>query len=709
MASFFSASLPAPTGNAAVIAHDDDLFSVLAREEARLLLAQPAIDHDFGYPTSHRVGYWSPVSAGSWEVEGLGHEPEACHLDEEVSEEETESEDELRPSQRAMKKPVGAWGPAGSGRGEGERSSSEGVPIADTPEEQEEEEDEEYEDEDDDEYAPAAAPARPIRRVAGGQQPARISAAPAPAIASRKSTAWSTAEDAVCIKLMKEVCTQAQYAAIARTEKRFEVVADRMGEAGFVRTASGVKLQWNRRLRKDSKFEDRGEKKRASGLTTSALRQGTKRGTLAVTSLVATPSEGSSSSSRKGKRKAIYIDSDNENDDDDDDDFLSAPRPSKPAKCVRSTSVASSSAVPSTQDVAYYDLSTDNIITGSRASRQRRAPSITTTPARSSRSKPVSTISNDDNDDDEQEVIPAPKPSTRSTQLKRARIIDDDDEDEEPSTAAPQPKRKRMSDFTPVNKYSKKDDRLLDRNNKSDYIEYINSTLHYTRPISPEPAYNSKAYWQKVLDDRKARVAREREEAERQRQAEEEEEEEEDDEDPIITTADRAKKSRELRRQNAGTNGISTIRSLSPVEPSPPVESSSPIKPSSITKPSSATKPASTTTKFSIDNPFGLAKPPTFNRAPTFARPAPLNRPSPFSRPPLFSRPSSSSAESSSNTRPSSATGSSLTGRLVGSTISRSSTRPSSTTTSSPSVDNDRSSTQRDPRRQQTSSYRRLG
>jgi hypothetical protein len=491
---------------------------------------------------------------------------------------------------------------------------------------------------------------------------------------------------------MKEVCTQAQYAAIARTEKRFEVVADRMGEAGFARTASGVKLQWNRRLRLDSKFEDRGEKKRASGLTTSALRQGTKRSTLAATSLVATPSEGSSSSSRNGKRKAIYIESDNEN--DDDDDFISAPRPSKPAKRVRSTSVASSSAVPSTQDVAYYDLSTDNIITGSRASRQRRAPSITTTPARSSRSKAVSTISNDDNDDEEQEVIPAPKPPTRSNQLKRARIIEDD-EDEEPSTAAPQRKRKRMSDFTPVNKYSKKDDRLLDRNNSSDYIEYLTPSLHYTRPISPEPAYNSKAYWEKVLRDRNARDAKLREEAERQRQAEEEEEE--DDEDPIITTADRAKKSRELRRQNAGTNAISTIRSPSPVEPSSPVKSSSPIKPSSITKPSSIIKPASTTSKFSINNPFGVAKPPSMNRAPTFTRPAPLNRPSSFSRPPLFSRPSSSS-----NTRPS------LTGRLSGSTISRSSTRHSSTTTSSPSVDNDRITTQRDPRRQQTSSYRRL-
>jgi hypothetical protein len=531
-----STSRPAPTGNAAVIAHGDDLPSYLACVEASFPVVPVSNNCDrHRYLDPYWASYWSSVLAESQEEEGLGHEPEACHSEEEVSEGETESEDELRPKQLAMKRPMGALSPSGSGHGKGERAPSEGIPIADTPEEQEEEEDE---DDDDDEYAPGAASARPVRRVAGGQQPARISVAPTPAIGSRRSTSWSAAEDAACTRLMKEVCTQPQYAAIARTEKRFEVVADRMQrEAGFVRTAAGVKMQWNRALRQASKFEDRGEKKRASGLTTSALGSGskTKRGTLAVTSLAATPSRSttssataaqstetnSSSSVRDGKRKAIIIDSDH----DDDEDF-SAPRPSKPAKRARTTAVASSSAVPSTQDVAYYDLSTENIIAGPRSSRHRRAPTVeassSTTPARSSRQQSI-VISDDA--DEEDEVTAAPKPSTRSNNLKRARIIEDDDDDQETSATAPQskrskvsdeqsnsdaqPKRKRMANFDPVNKYSKKDNRLLDRNKKSDYIEYINSTLHYTRDISPEPAPTSKAYWQKILRDRQARVAKE--------------------------------------------------------------------------------------------------------------------------------------------------------------------------------------------------------
>ncbi|KAI4755139.1 hypothetical protein E4T52_12861 [Aureobasidium sp. EXF-3400] len=715
------------------------------------------------YPISHRVGSWSPVPVppreGPCPVEGCSfYVPEASVSDEEVSEEETDSdEDVLRPSQRAEKKPVGACGAAGSGQGEGERASSEGVPIADTPEEQpeqEEEEDEEYV-EDDDEYAPAAAPARPVRRVAGGQQPARISVAPAPAINSRKATAWSAAEDAACIKLMKEVCTLAQYAAIAGTEKRFEVVADRMQrEAGFVRTASGVKLQWNRRLRLASKFEDRGEKKRASGLTTSALGQGTKRGTLAVTSLVATPSSSGTNSSsspaqstetsnlpssRNGKRKAITIDSD----DDEDDDFVSAPRPSKPAKRVRSTSVASSSAVPSTQDVAYYDLSTENIITGSRASRHRRAPTVeassAVSPTRSSRQKPTT---NDDNDD-EQEIIPPPKPSTRSSLLKRARTINDDDEDEEPSTAPPQPKRskvsdeqsnsdtqpkrKRMANFDPVNKYSKKDGRLLDKKKKSDYIEWINPAMHDQRPITPEPAYNTKAYWEKLLRDRQAALAKQREEAERQRQAQEEEDEE--DEDPIMTTADKAKKNRELRRQRlnaAMEKSLSTAKSPSPVKPSSTTKPSSTATTSSSINPIPATRPlssnrfSSTATTASINNPFSVSGPFSASilasaKRPSavVTRPAPSTSTSPYTRPSLTGR-------TSPTVEPSSFRRTTWTGRPFGSTIDRSNnrtsmtdrplgtidhraTRPSSTTSSS-IINNDHSSTQPDRHNQQPSS-----
>jgi hypothetical protein len=732
-----STSRPAPTGNDAVTAHGDDMSIYLAREEARLSVVPVSNNCDLVLDPWW-VSYWSSVSAESQEEEGLGHEPEACHSEEEVSEEGTESEDEIRPSQTAMKKSVGALSPAGSGHGEEERASSEGIPIADTPEEQEEEEDE------DDEYAPGAASARPVRRVAGGQQPARISVAPTPAIISRRVTSWSATEDAACTRLMKEVCTQPQYAAIARTEKRFEVVANRMQrEAGFVRTGASVKMQWNRALREASKFEDRGEKKRTSGLTTSALGSGskTKRGTLAVTSLAATPSRSttssataaqptetsSSSSVRNGKRKAVIIDSDSDDDDDDDDKDFSAPRPSKPAKRARTTSVASSSAVPSTQDVAYYDLSTENIITGSRTSRNRRAPTVEassfTTPARSSRQQPI-TINDDA--DEEDEVIAAPKPSTRSNNLKRARTIDDD-EDEEPSTTVPQskrskvsdeqptsdahptsdaqPKPKRMSSFDPVNKYSKKDNRLLDRNKRSDYIEFINSTPHYTRAISPEPAPTSKAYWEKVLHDRQARLAKEREEAERQRQAELEEEEE--DEDPIITAADRARKSSELHKQTAAMNAFSTTKSPSP------------DKPSSSVKPSSATKPSSTTKSSSPVKTSSTIRPSSSTATSSTVRPsAPLNffsgvdprsnsilgsmtRPRTFAKPAssVCGRPSSTN-NPSSLTRPSSSTSSSLTGSLLGSTINPSSTGPSSTaTSSSTSTNNDQNTTQPEPRR----------
>jgi hypothetical protein len=734
-----STSRPAPTGIDAITAHGNDLTIFLDSEEARLS-AVPVSTYCDLVRDPWWVEYWSSVSAESQEEEGLGHEPEACHSEEEVSEEETESEDEIRPSQTAMKKPVGALSPAGSGHGEEERASSEDIPIADTPEEQEEEEDED--DDDDDEYAPGAASARPVRRVAGGQQPARISVAPTPVIGSRRATSWSAAEDAACTRLMKEVCTQPQYAAIARTEKRFEVVADRMQrEAGFVRTGASVKMQWNRALREASKFEDRGEKKRASGLTTSALGSGskTKRGTLAVTSLAATPSRSttssataaqstetsSSSSVRDGKRKAIIIDS------DDDEDF-SAPRPSKPTKRARTISVASSSAVPSTQDVAYYDLSTENIITGSRTSRNRRAPTVetssSTTPARSSRQQPI-TINDDA--DAEDEVIAAPRPSTRSNNLKRARIIDDD-EDEDTSTTAPQskrpkisdeqptsdvqptsdaqPKPKRMSSFDPVNKYSKKDNRLLDRTKKSDYIEYINSTLHYTRNISPEPAPTSKAYWLKILRDREARLAKEREEAERQRQAELEEEEE--DEDPVVTAADRAKKSREFRRQNAAIDTSSTTKSPSPDKPSSPVKPSSTTKPSSITrssspvKPSSTTRPSSTTATSSTARPsaplnfFSSADPRSNSILESMARPRIYTRPASS----VYGRPSSTN-NPSSLTRPSSSTSSSLTGSLLGSSISDSSTGPSSTTTSSSSsINNDHNTTQPEPRRYRPSS-----
>ncbi|KAG9600495.1 hypothetical protein KCV04_g4110, partial [Aureobasidium melanogenum] len=458
--------------------------------------------------------YLRPAFEKSKEKITWGEEPQYSDLEEEVSVEETDSEEDRRPARSAWKRPVGSWSvSAGSVVGEGKQPSSDGVPHADTPEWQQDEDNEEFEG-DDDEY----------------ERPARLSGAPAPTISSRKASAWSDTEDAACIKYMKEVCTLAQYAAIAGTEKRFEVVADRMKrEAGFNRTASGVKLQWNRRLRAASKFEDRGEKKRASGLTTSALGQGTKRGTPAVTSLVSSkPSRGKKSSATsaqstetsslsgrlKGKRKVTYIDSDNEA---DDEDLFSSSRP-YPAKRPRIAAEASSSALPSTQDVAYYDLSTANILSGPRASRYRpattaQATNTAETPRTSSRQQPITTA-NDDADDEEE---------------------------------------------------------------------------------APEPNYNSLSFWQEVLRKRQARVARQREEYERQQQQEEEEPE---DDEPIVTTADRARKSRELRKQKTSSTNesASTTRASSATRALSSIRSSLATRPASTTRPTSATTSSSTTT-----------------------------------------------------------------------------------------------------------------
>ncbi|KAI4725495.1 hypothetical protein E4T49_06751 [Aureobasidium sp. EXF-10728] len=735
----FNSPLPSPASTdyeAVETVHGLDITSYQASAESRSRVVQPSnlAGFDDLCPFLPWEPAMSPASAEPVRLRPLGCDCEvgASVSEDEVSLDETDSEDdELRPKQLAAKRPVGAWGPAGSGDDEEERPSSGGDPIAEAPEwqqELEEEADEESED-DDDEYDPEAAPARPVRRAAGGEQPARTSAAPAPTISSRKASAWSQAEDAACIKFMKEVCTLDGYAAIAGTEKRFEVVADRMKrEAGFNRTASGVKLQWNRRLRAASKFEDRGEKKRASGLTTSALPgQGTRRGTSAVTSLAAsTPSKGkeslaTSASSietshgrrQNNKRKANHVDSD----DDDDDDFVSAPRPSKPAKRVRSTSVGSSSAVPSTQDVAYYDLSAENILSGPRSSRNRRAPTITAPPpsARSSRQKPITTIIDDE---DEEEVIPPPKPSARSSQQKRARTIDDDDEDDEQpaaapspkrkrtsnddeqSTAAPQPKKKRMSDFTPLNRFSNKDGRLLDKSKTSDLAEWYNPKMHYTRKASPELAPTSKAYWEKLLADRQARLAVEREEYQR-RQAEEqaeeddkEDEEEEEDEDPVVNPADRTRRNRELRRQMSGfvrpespSASSSTVRAPSTTRPSLSINASANTTPPSAVRPSlNTTRPSLNTTRPSLNT---TRPSPTINRPDRSSSSSTINRSSPITRP------SSALDRPSSLTRPSPSTTSSSTinRRTSVATRSPSFTRPSPTppsTTSSSSRTNPR-------------------
>lgn len=84
-----------------------------------------------------------------------------------------------------------------------------------------------------------------------------------------RKTGWSPDESSAAIHLMKLVCSNARFAG---TEKRFGEVSRRLGtEYGVSRTQAAVKLAWNRYLRLESGFEDRGHKKRSSSLVTSAL------------------------------------------------------------------------------------------------------------------------------------------------------------------------------------------------------------------------------------------------------------------------------------------------------------------------------------------------------------------------------------------------------------------------------------------------------
>ncbi|THY57352.1 hypothetical protein D6C97_04787 [Aureobasidium pullulans] len=535
------------------------------------------VDNDDDYPSSDG-GDESLVPDANSSVEDLS------------SSEDESDDDDVLPRRVAWKSPaLPRIGTVGAGKGKG--PSSVGIALAGTAEwqqevieddDEEEKKDDDEDDEDDDDYAPA----RPSRRAAG-KQPARISAAPAPTISSRKASSWSDAEDQACIKLMREICTEKRHAAIASTEKRFEVVADRMKQDhGFNRTASGVKLQWNRRLRAISGFEDRGEKKHSgSGLTTSSLAKGTKSGTLAATSLVAsTASKGktvsaspaqssgtSISSVRQGKRKARFVDS-----EDEEDDFIPAARPSKRYR--------SSSVIPSTQDKAFYDVSSENIITTPRSSRPKRNATIeasddeeitmrpsrkqhsnTTAPARSSRSKRATII---EDDDDEEEVTAGPRASARSSHHKR-RFTDINDEDEEQTSSAPGPKRHKMSDFSATARYSIKDGRLLTRkdtaywNSKQHIIRRVDDVPAPTPAPAPGPASEStnigKAYWFGVLRRRQEANARLREE-----NARNQEDDSEDDEEPVVSTADKAKKNRELLRNKSSSAAKASARHYSP-------------------------------------------------------------------------------------------------------------------------------------------------
>jgi hypothetical protein len=356
-ARFFTRA-PAVVEEPAVVANDDEPLSRFDNDE----------DHD-------------PESEGT-----------SCSQEDGDSSED-DSSSEGRPTTSSWKRPVGV---GAGGKGKGKWSSVAGVASVDAATVQEvivlddsEEEDEveeevdddddddeeEEEEDDDDDYAPLAI-TRPRRAVAvapaataATSRPARVSAAPAaPTTSSRKGSAWSAEEDRACIAYMREICTQSQYADIAGTERRFQVVADSMAADGFDRSAAGVKLQWNRRLRAASGVEDRGDKKHSgSGLTTSSL-----KGTTAAAPAASTASASSSSSAAaKPARSQVAR------------PVAPTARTSemRPAKRAREPEAAApvprkqprlASQAPTTQDVAYYSLSTANIINTPRSSRSRR-------------------------------------------------------------------------------------------------------------------------------------------------------------------------------------------------------------------------------------------------------------------------------------------------------------------------------------------------
>lgn len=90
-----------------------------------------------------------------------------------------------------------------------------------------------------------------------------------PSFGAKKPVSWSTEEDDACIKHMKAVTAIPEFNGL---ESRFAEVSRRMTVAhGFARSTAAVKSQWNRRLRKLSKFEDRSDRRRSAALITSAL------------------------------------------------------------------------------------------------------------------------------------------------------------------------------------------------------------------------------------------------------------------------------------------------------------------------------------------------------------------------------------------------------------------------------------------------------
>lgn len=498
----------------AVVANDDDQISSFGGDEDYDSMDQP-FDNNPDYYFAIK-GNLIPPASPEPESLGLDHVPYDSDLEEdEVSEDEEsddfsdsdfessddESSSVLRPAQVAQKRLPGA-----GGKGKGQWPHSAGIASVDTAEgrevvvldDEDEDEDEDEEeatkeddqqeandassegeaeadDSSDDDYQ--ASSRRPRRTTAtttttttntARKQPVTTAApvASSSALSGRRASSWSAAEDQACINAMMDVCTNTQTAAIASTEKRFEEVARRMVAGGFQRSASGVKLQWNRRLRALSGFEDRGDKKHSgSGLTTSSLVKTSRRhnpsATASSSTTVGTTAAHSTTSSQtlapssrdKGKGRAIEVSSDEDDedtDDDDDVDYDAPVAPRRPAKRRRNDDdepapsisqkqprISRVPTLPSTQDHAYYSVSNANIINVPRT-----RPSLY---ARRPEPIPEENAADDEDDIPQPSQTRAaqpsrPRPAKRLrpdhpqavAQKKRKNVDLDEDEDDEP-------------------------------------------------------------------------------------------------------------------------------------------------------------------------------------------------------------------------------------------------------------------------------------
>lgn len=145
-----------------------------------------------------------------------------------------------------------------------------------------------------------------------------------------KSAPWSDVEDQACIKVMRVVCVDPRFAG---KEERFKECHRRLtAQYGMDRSSDSVRLQWNRRIRAISGFDDRSSRKRTDSLATSLL-SSAKSSTKSSASKRSTPSSATSRSQsspspsvvQSSKRKFVEVEIDDDEDDDEDDDFDSDP------------------------------------------------------------------------------------------------------------------------------------------------------------------------------------------------------------------------------------------------------------------------------------------------------------------------------------------------------------------------------------------------